>query len=163
MKIILFISLMMVSVSTLAQDGKATTTKKTFSRTTEITQTIDADASVIWKLLTNASDYSRWNSTIISIEGNIEEGEKIKLKSTLDSSRVFKLKVKEFVANERLVWGDALGKRTYSLSQAHGKMVFSMHEKIGGLMFPLFAKKIPSFDESFEQFAADLKKEAESN
>ena len=36
-----------------------------------------------------------------------------------------------------------------------------MVEKIGGLMFPLFASQIPSFDESFEQFTADLKKEAE--
>jgi hypothetical protein len=36
-----------------------------------------------------------------------------------------------------------------------------MTEKIGGLMFPMYAKYIPSFDESFEQFAADLKKEAE--
>ena len=28
-------------------------------------------------------------------------------------------------------------------------------------MFPLFANKIPSFDESFEQFATDLKTAAE--
>lgn len=36
-----------------------------------------------------------------------------------------------------------------------------MTEKIGGLLFPLYAKYIPPFDKSFEQFAADLKKEAE--
>jgi len=36
-----------------------------------------------------------------------------------------------------------------------------MREKIGGPMFPLFAKMIPPFDASFEQFAADLKAEAE--
>ena len=37
-----------------------------------------------------------------------------------------------------------------------------MVEKIGGLLYPLFARMIPSFDQSFEQFAADLKKTAES-
>ena len=37
-----------------------------------------------------------------------------------------------------------------------------MTEKIGGPLFPLVAKMIPSFDKSFEQFAIDLKKEAES-
>ena len=37
-----------------------------------------------------------------------------------------------------------------------------MSEKIGGPLFPLFARYIPSFDESFERFADDLKKEAES-
>ena len=36
-----------------------------------------------------------------------------------------------------------------------------MRENIGGPMFPLFAGMIPSFDEFFEQFAADLKKAAE--
>ena len=37
-----------------------------------------------------------------------------------------------------------------------------MTEKIGGLMFPMYAKMIPSFDQSFEQFASDLKKESET-
>ena len=37
-----------------------------------------------------------------------------------------------------------------------------MSEKIGGPIFPLFSKYIPSFDNAFEQFAADLKKEAEA-
>jgi hypothetical protein len=38
-----------------------------------------------------------------------------------------------------------------------------MSEKIGGPLFPLFARMIPPFDESFNQFAADLKKAAEEN
>lgn len=152
----------MTSLSTTAQKGIAKTVKKTFNRTTTISQYIDADPTVIWSLLTNASDFSRWNSTIISIEGDISKGEKIKLKSTLDEKRTFKLKIKEFEPNERMVWGDAMGNRTYSLKKEGNKILFSMTEKIGGLMFPLFASKIPSFDNSFEQFTADLKKEAES-
>lgn len=152
----------MTSLAVNAQNGEANTVKKTFSRTTSITEVIDADESTIWALLTNASDFSRWNSTIVSIEGNIAEGEKIKLKSTLDPSRTFKLKVKELAPNEKLVWGDGLGERTYTLQKDGDKVRFTMSEKIGGLMFPLFANKIPSFDESFEQFTADLKKEAES-
>jgi hypothetical protein len=110
-----------------------------------------------------------WNSsevklfpTIVSIEGDIAPGEKIKLKSTLDPKRTFKLKVKKFDAEKSLVWGDAMGKRMYTLTpDKNGSVNFSMVEKIGGPMFPLFANKIPSFDASFEQFAADLKKEAE--
>ena len=38
-----------------------------------------------------------------------------------------------------------------------------MVEKIGGPLFPLFANMIPPFDASFEQFAKDLKNEAENN
>ncbi|UTW68259.1 SRPBCC domain-containing protein [bacterium SCSIO 12643] len=146
----------------MAQNGKATTIKKTFNRTTTISQTINAEPAIIWALLTNASDYPKWNSTVISIEGEIQDGEKIRLKSTLDSTRTFKLKVKEFVPNQKLVWGDAMGQRTYTLEQKDGQVLFTMTEKIGGFMFPLFANKIPSFDASFEQFTQDLKKKAES-
>lgn len=144
-----------------AQNGTASTEKKTFSRTTTIQLEINADANVIWSLLTDAQGYPSWNSTIVSIEGNIADGEKILLISTLDSSRAFKLKVKEFIPNERLVWGDRLGQRTYTLSKTPNGVLFSMTEKIGGFMFPLFANKIPSFDASFEAFATDLKKKAE--
>src|SRR5262245_37541925 len=145
------------------RDGKATTTKKTFSRETSVSTMINADPSIVWALLTNAADISRWNSTVTSIKGNIREGEMIELKSTLDEKRTFKLKVKEVVPEKRLVWGDAQGNRVYTLDKGAGKSVlFTMTEKIGGPLFPLFSGFIPSFDESFERYAADLKKEAES-
>lgn len=145
------------------KQDKATTVRSTFSRQTSVRTDINADPSIIWALLTNASDYPRWNSTIISIDGKIAPGEKISLKSTLDPKKTFKLKIREMEAGKKLVWGDAMGKRTYLLTKnQNGSVTFSMDEKIGGPMFPLFAKMIPSFDASFDRFAADLKKEAET-
>ena len=162
MKILITLLTLLASTTTMAQDGKAHTIKKTFSRATEITTTIQSDASVVWSLLTDATNFPSWNSTVISIDGKIAIGEKIRLKSTLDPKRTFKLKVKEMIPNQKLVWGDAMGKRTYTLNETSDGIKFTMSEKIGGLMFPLFANKIPSFDESFEQFATDLKAKAES-
>lgn len=148
---------------TQAQNGKAITEKTTFSRTTSVSTTIKADPAIIWKLLTNASDFPRWNTTVISIEGSIALGEKIKLKSTLAPKRTFKLKIKDMESQKSLTWGDGQGNRVYTLKMGdNGNTVFNMTEKIGGFMFPMYAKHIPSFDQSFEQFAADLKKEAES-
>lgn len=142
--------------------GKAVTIKKTFNRETTVSIEIRADKSIIWALLTNASDYPRWNSTILSMDGTINKGGKIQLISTLDPKRVFKLSIKEFEANNTLAWGDAMGKRIYTIqSIGNGLTNFTMTEKIGGPIFPLFAKMIPPFDNSFEQFASDLKKEAE--
>ena len=149
--------------NSITGDGKATTTRTTFSRETSVSTAIQADLSIIWALLTNAADIPRWNSTVTSIKGNIREGETIELKSTLDEKRTFKMKVKEFVPEKRLVWGDAQGNRVYTIDKGAGNNVrFTMTEKIGGPLFPLFAGFIPSFDESFEQYAADLKREAES-
>jgi uncharacterized protein YndB with AHSA1/START domain len=145
------------------REGKAITTKKIFSRETSVRTTIFADPAIVWALLTHASDIPRWNSTITFLKGNIQEGETIELKSILDEKRTFKLKVKEFIPEKRLVWGDAMGTRVYTLTRGDGNSThFSMTEKIGGLLFPLFAGAIPSFDESFERFAADLKREAET-
>lgn len=141
---------------------KAVTEKRMFSRETTVSVNIEADSSIVWALLTHASDIPRWNSTVVSLTGEIKEGGAIELKSTLDEKRVFKLKVKEFVPEKRLVWGDGMGNRVYSLDKKSNGVLFSMSEKIGGPLFPLFAKMIPSFDRSFEQFAADLKKEAET-
>lgn len=141
---------------------KATTMKKTFSRETSVSATIAADPAIVWALLTHASDYPRWNSTVTSIKGEIKAGATIELKSTLDEKRTFKLKVKEFVPEKRLVWGDAQGSRVYSLEKSGSGTQFSMTERIGGPLFPLFAGMIPSFDESFDKFTADLKKEAET-
>lgn len=145
-----------------AYNGKATTTKTTFSRETSVSIEVNAPPAVLWGLLTSASEYPRWNSTVISIEGKIALGETIKLTSTLDPKRIFTLKVKEFDAEKRLVWGDGMGNRMYTLEKNGDTTVFSMTEKIGGPVFPLFARFIPSFDASFEQFAADLKKAAEA-
>lgn len=153
--------------STITNNGKAVTTKTTFSRATAISISIQATKTTIWNLLTNATNFPKWNSTIISIEGTIKEGEKIKLKSTTDPSRTFNLSVQSIRSEQEMIWSDGMapffkGVRTYQLSEnSDGTITFYMHEKLAGIMFALAAKHIPSFDEPFEQFAADLKKEAE--
>ena len=145
----------------MLQNAKAKTTKKTFSRETSVSININADAGKVWGLLTNASNFPRWNSTVTSIDGKIALGEKLALKVKLDPKRTFKLKVKELSPQKHMRWGDAMGDRDYTITPIEGGVNFTMHEKIGGPLFPLFARMIPSFDEAFDQYAADLKAEAE--
>lgn len=144
--------------------GKASTIKKIFSRQTSVAIDIAASLETIWKLLTNAEAYTSWNSTVIELTGKIAPGEKIVLRSTLAPDRKFKLNVKAFESHKLLSWGDAMGTRTYSLTpSADGRTRFTMTEVIGGPIFPLFARMIPSFDDSFNQVAADLKRTAEES
>lgn len=148
---------------TTNREGKARTVRKTFSRETSVSTAIRADPAIVWALLTHTPDIPRWNSTVTSIKGTIRKGETVELKSILNAKQTFKLKVKEFVPEKRLVWGDAMGTRAFTLTRGDGNTThFTMTEKIGGPLFPLFARAIPSFDETFERFAADLKREAES-
>jgi uncharacterized protein YndB with AHSA1/START domain len=151
-----------MNTSSSPPTGKATTIKKFFSRQTSVAIDIAASPEKIWKLLTNAESFPSWNSTIVELTGKIAPREKIVLRSTLAPDRKFKLKVKEFDPNKRLVWGDAMGTRIFTLdTQSSGETRFAMSETIGGPIFPLFAGMIPPFDDSFNQFAADLKKAAE--
>ena len=149
-------------MSTPRSDGVASTTRTTFSRSTRIARHIDADAATVWRLLTAAAEWPRWNSTVVSLDGRIALGSTIKLVSTLDPSRTFSLKIKEFEPNTRLRFGGAMATRTYSLSGNAGGTRVEIVERIGGPLYPFFARMIPPLDESFEQFAADLKKAAEA-
>ena len=111
----------------------ATTTKSFFSRQTEVAIDIRAKPEDVWALLTDAANYTKWCSTVTALEGRIALGEKIRLKSVLDAKRTFKLKVLELEPPRRLVWGDAMGKRTYEITPKDAATVtFSMRERIGG-------------------------------
>ena len=142
-------------------DQKAHTIKKLFSRETIVAVNINATPEKLWQVLTNLNDYKNWNSTIVSIRGEMRVGGKVELVSTLDPKRTFKLNVKTFEPHARLVWGDMMGSRTFTVEKKDKGTVFTMTEKIGGPLFPLFSKMIPSFDESFDSFAKDLKIKAE--
>jgi uncharacterized protein YndB with AHSA1/START domain len=151
----------MMTTAATAQNAK--TTKSAFNQVTTVSIDINADPAIIWSLLTNASDFTRWNSTVTMLEGEIKLGEKIRLMSVLDEKRVFKIKIKEMNPERSMTWGDGKGSRVFTLEElGNGITKFTMTEKIGGLTFPMWAKYLPPFEENFDQYASDLKKEAEA-
>ena len=153
----------------LSIDGKAYRTKKTFRMEYRVSTRIHADAEKIWALLTNAAEFPNWNSTIDSIQGQIAAGEKIKVHAKISPDRAFSLKVSTFLPREKMVWKSGAapmfkGVRTYTLSpQEDGAIEFTMVEVLNGLMLPMIAGSLPDFRPSFEQYAADLKRAAESS
>ena len=131
--------------------------------------TIAAPPTSVWEILTDASAYPSWNSTVISMEGTIAEGERIALVSTLDPKRTFKLSVSNVTMPTSMVWSNGMplglfsGVRTFTLDPSgDGGCEFSMVEEYSGLMAPLITRAIPDMTESFETFAADLKAAAEA-
>ncbi|MCB9761072.1 MAG: SRPBCC domain-containing protein [Alphaproteobacteria bacterium] len=126
---------------------------------------VDAPPEVVWALLTDAAAYPDWNSTVVSLDGAIALGETIKLVSTVDPGRTFKLEVSAFEPDRRLVWEDGndsfRGVRTFTLTPAGGGTDVTMKEALTGTMLPKIAPKLPDFGPSFDAFMADLKAEAE--
>jgi hypothetical protein len=66
-----------------------------------------------------------------------------------------------------MVWSDGVapmfkGVRTFTLSgRDDGSTDFSMVEVFTGVMLPMVKGSLPDFGPAFEQYAADLKREAE--
>ncbi len=147
--------------------GKATSNQTLFSRECAVALHIQAAPEHIWQLLTDASNFPSWNSTVISIAGTIALNNTIQLKAITDPKRTFNLRITTFNKPHNMVWEDGAaplfkGVRTYTLTpNADGSTEFRMVEVFSGLMLPLIGGSLPDFRPSFEQFAADLKKAAE--
>jgi hypothetical protein len=147
-------------------EPKITQTHGAFSMVCGVAVNIRARSDSLWRLLTDAQGFPRWNSTVTSIEGLIGEGQKLRL-HVPGSKRTFTPTVSGLVPNQRMVWSDGFapmfkGVRTFELNPRHdGTTDFSMEERFSGLMLPLAKKSMPDFGPIFERYARDLKKEAE--
>lgn len=148
------------------KEAKFTRTQRAFSMTCRVVINIGAKAEDIWRLLTDAKDFPRWNSTVSSIEGQIREGERLRLHVPA-TTRVFTSKVSGVVPNQRMNWTGGFaplfkGVRSFALMpREDGSTDFAMEERFSGLMLPLAKGSLPDFGPIFERYANDLKNEAE--
>jgi hypothetical protein len=147
--------------------ANATRTTSTFRMEYAVRCNIAAKPAALWALLTNAADFPRWNSTVTSIQGEIARGNKLAIRVPI-SERTFTPKVKDLEPEKRMVWGDGMapmfkGERTFTLTaREDGTTDFAMIEVFSGLMLPMIKGSLPDFVPVFEQYARDLKREAES-
>ena len=143
-----------------------TRTQGAFSLLRGVAVNIRAKAERIWSLLTDATNFPRWNSTVTRIEGQIREGERLRL-HVPGTDRVFTPTVRGVVPGERMTWTGGLaplfkGVRTFELRpRADGSVDFAMKERFSGLMVPLVRGSLPDFQPIFERYASDLKQAAE--
>jgi hypothetical protein len=141
-------------------------THRAFSLTCAVETNIRANATVIWRLLTDAQGFPRWNSTVSRIEGQIREGERLRL-HVPGTDRTFTPRVSDVVANERMTWTGGFapifkGVRTFTLRQCgDGTTDFVMEERFSGLILPLVKSSLPDFRPIFASYANDLAREAE--
>ena len=143
-----------------------TQSRGVFSMTCGVALNIHAPAAAIWGLLTDANGFPRWNSTVTRVEGQIREGERLRL-HVPGTDRTFTPRVSGVVPNERMTWTGGFspvfkGVRTFELrTRGDGSTDFMMKERFSGLMLPFVKGSMPDFGPVFERYANDLKHEAE--
>jgi hypothetical protein len=137
-----------------------------FSMTCCVSLNIHAPAATIWSLLIDANGFPRWNSTVTRIEGQIREGEQLRL-HVPGTDRIFTPRVSGVVPDKRMTWTGGFspvfkGVRTFELKPCDdGSTEFVMEERFAGLMLPFVKGSMPDFGPVFERYANDLKHEAE--
>ncbi len=125
---------------------------------------IDASPDAVWRVLTDASRWTDWNSTVSRIEGSIAPGAPVTVYPAINPDRAFPVRVSRFDAPRLMVWTGGLplglfkGERSYRLSPAPKGVHFAMEETFTGLLSPLITKSIPDMQPVFEEFAAALKR-----
>lgn len=139
-------------------------------KTFHVSSVISAPASAIWKILTDASKYTEWNTTVDRVDGRIAAGETVTVHTKLSPGRAFPAKVTEFTPQHKMVWTGGMplglfkGERIFTLTvRADGKVEFRMSETFRGLLSPLIERTIPDLQPSFDEFAAALKRKAEQS
>jgi hypothetical protein len=127
---------------------------------------IQASAEIVWRLLTDAQGFPRWNSTVTRTDGNIREGQRLRL-HVPGTSRTFTPTVSGVTDARRMTWSDGLaalfkGVRTFVLEpRDDGSIDFVMEERFSGLAFALTKRMLPDFRPIFGAYAGDLKRESE--
>ena len=112
-------------------------TNSVFAMTCGVEIRFRARAEIVWSLLTDATGFPRWNSTVAAIEGQIREGERLRLQVP-GTKRAFTPRVSAVVTARRMTWSDGLagifrGVRTFVLEpHDDGSTDFVMEEHFSG-------------------------------
>jgi hypothetical protein len=135
----------------------------------EASSMISASAEAVWAVLSDGTSWPTWDSGIDAVEGRIELGETITIRSQAAPGRSFPVKVTacEPPGHLRFSGGMPLGLfrgvRTYDLSEAaDGTTSFHMREEYSGPLLRLIWRSMPDLGPSFDRFAQGLKRRVES-
>jgi hypothetical protein len=140
---------------------RITQTRGAFSLLCRVEVSIQSPAGGIWTLLTDARDFPRWNSTVTAIEGEIRDGQRIRIRVP-GTERTFTPTISNVVPNSRMTWTGGFaplfkGVRTFELTpEPGGSTAFVMQERFTGLMLPFVGRALPDFGPVFERYATDL-------
>lgn len=128
---------------------------------------IHAPPERVWQLLTDAGFLVKAQLGILSLEGEIKPGKRLKLRSQADPRRVFSLRVSVFSPPHHMVWRGGMpfglftGERSFRLTPCAKGCEFHLQERFTGPLSPLICKTIPDLQPSFETFCTKIKEHAE--
>lgn len=125
--------------------------------------TIAATPQTVWDVLTDASRYTDWDPTLVQLEGEIAEGERLSITSKLAADRAFTPTVTVYDPPRQMVWASGMpfglfkGTRTFTLTPTDNGTRVRVEETFEGPMMALIGGSIPDMTQPFNDFLGGLK------
>lgn len=133
---------------------------------------INASAHKVWEILTDFNAYGKWNPFIKSIEGDVAEGNRIKvtLAQANGNKMIFRPRVLQYTPVQTFRWIGRLwfkglfdGEHGFELSDHdNGTTTFVQREVFKGLLVPFLSRMLDTDTRmSFERMNESLKQRSE--
>lgn len=132
---------------------------------------INAPSKIVWNILTDFEDFSRWNPFIQKISGDISEGSTIQvyIKPPNSKGMNFKPKIVKYEFEKEISWLGKLwisglfdGRHSLIVEEINdNKVLFIQKEEFKGLFVTLLSGMLKNTEKGFEMMNQSLKKEAE--
>ena len=133
---------------------------------------INAPASVVWSILTDFDDFSRWNPFIRKISGKLQKGAQIEVFIIPPNSNgmKFRPKILTYDPEKELRWLGNFwipklfdGEHSLVINEiSENKVLFIQKERFSGLFVPFFSGTLKDTESGFEMMNHALKEEAEN-
>lgn len=130
---------------------------------------INAPASAVFKIISDADAYPKFDPNCERVDGRIELGKKIVFVSKSKQYRIMRIRISDMTPDEGMIWEFGLplnllrGVRTFKVIAKDDQTTeFQMYEIQSGHLFNFFGKILPDQSHTFEQFAKGLKRYIES-
>ena len=127
---------------------------------------INARASIVWEVITDAGNLTVWESGITAIDGELRNGGTIRIKTTDAGERSLRLRVQQ-MHGEVMTWtsGLPLGLlkriRTFKLSPRAGLTHLTVKEEVSGPLAGLLRNTSPNTAQALNDYVHAVTNRAE--
>lgn len=127
---------------------------------------INARKSTVWEIITDAGNYTVWDSGITHLSGGLRNGATIRVRSQTGGNRTFRLLVRQ-IPGEAMTWtgrqalGLVKGVCTFTLTSHGGKTLLHVRQDFSGPLLGLLWKTLPDIQSAFAAYVDAVKKRAE--
>ncbi|MDF9752266.1 hypothetical protein M2428_003743 [Arthrobacter sp. ES3-54] len=127
---------------------------------------IKARGSTVWDIITDARNYTVWESGITHVTGELRNGGTIKIRTRVRGSRVFRLRVQQ-MPGEVMTWTGGLplglftGVCTFTLEPQSGMTHLRGKEEFTGPLRGLFAKAMADARQPLIDYVNAVRKRSE--